>query len=369
MVLSVGQGKTEIPIRSLWLLLIYASDLLSGLRSTERESLMADSHDADLIGAIADVLVTEVEHRLRQQLSFHYRSTSADLTRVRGRIDHLRTGTAHLLDQGRIACVFDELTVNSPRNRFVAATLRRAARLVESKEISRRCAAASFTMQRLGVSPQTPSRPELSKDRLGHHDSHDRRMLDAAHLVNDMAVPFHEHGSRSITKLLRDEGKYRKLFEKAVKGYFTYTLRPHGWTVHNPELHWQHGGTGNDHGLLPAMKTDVVLLDPTKQRRIVIEVKFKDALVNNYADNTTIHSGFLYQLYAYLKSQAGPADDVADHAEGVLLFVVANGRDPVNAVSTIQGHPIRFLSVDMTGTPSDIRNRWDLCLAEAGTTT
>lgn len=72
-------------------------------------------------------------------------------------------------------------------------------------------------MHRLGVGAVEPARSDLSRDRLAHHDAVDRRMLDAAHLLRDMAVPFHAHGSVDLPALLDDAGKHRKLFEWAVR--------------------------------------------------------------------------------------------------------------------------------------------------------
>lgn len=380
MALTAGAGKTEIPIRSLWLLLIYSSDMLAQLQSSDRESLLAGNHDADLVGAIAEVLVNEVESRIRKRLTFHYHRTSRDLTRVRGRIDHLRTVTNRLMDQGRIACSYEELSVNSPRNRFVAATLLEASRIVSttgpdaasSRKLGQRCADAAFAMQRQGVDPQTqriwtkghppPSRAELSKDRLGHHDAQDRRMLDAAYLLHEMALPYHERGPRSVPRILRDEDRYRKLFEKAVRGYLRYTLEPLGWTVGSPQLRWRHQSENDAHELLPVMQTDIMLTNMTNTRRVVVETKFTDALTEHHG-KTTIKRDFIFQIYAYLRSQTGAGNAADDFAEGVLLFVTANGRSPIDRSVTIQGHRIRFLSVDLTDTPSAIRKRWSLCVA------
>ena len=105
---------------------------------------------------------------------------------------------------------------------------------------------------------------------------------------------------------------------------------------------------------MPVMKTDATLDDPASGRRVVIEAKFTDALVDRGV-KTTIATGYLYQLYAYLASQTGPGDDTLDAAEGVLLFVKTVDRDVFDGEVTIQGHRIRFLSVDLAGSPADIR--------------
>jgi 5-methylcytosine-specific restriction enzyme subunit McrC len=359
-VLTVGQGATRIPVRSLWLLLIYASDLLAQMRTEDRERILAGDRDNDLIDAIAEVLVIEVERRLRRQLTVHYRQREADLTRVRGRIDHLRTATHQLFDQGRIACRFDELSIDSPRNRFVADTLIYAA-TATGTALAHRCRTAAFRMHRLGVTARAPSRAELSKDRVGHHDSADRRMLDAAHLLRAMAVPAHQAGAVDLPVLIDDDRVHRTLFEAAVRGFLRHTLAGAGWDVRARQQRW----TAMDDGaatFLPIMRTDVTLDHQAGQRRIVVETKFTDALVDRDG-KTTIKTGYLYQLYAYLASQAGRGDPVCDSADGVLLFVKTDNRSVFTGEVTVQQHRLRFLSVDLTTSPDEIRARWLQCIA------
>lgn len=356
--LILGQGATHIPVSSLWLLLIYASNFVEQMCTEDREKILAGNRDSDLSDAIAEILVAEVELRLRRQLTMHYHQREADLTRVRGRIDHLRTAAQRLFDEGRIACRFDELSIDSPRNRFIADTLLYAA-AATSISVARRCRAAAFRMHRLGVSPRVPARAELSKDRVGHHDSADQRMLDAAHLLRAMAVPVHLSGSVNLPVLIDDDRVHRALFEAAVRGFFRHTLAPAGWDVRARQLRWT-DKDDNASAFMPIMKTDVTLENPAIQRRIVVEVKFTDALVDN-SGKTTIATGYLYQLYAYLASQSGHGIPLCDNAEGVLLFVKTTNRELFDEEVTISGHRIRFLSVDLSGTPAEIRRRWLEC--------
>lgn len=358
--LTIGEGATRIPVRSLWLLLIYASDLLARLRTRDREAILSGERDLDLLDAIAEVLVGEVELRLRQRLSAHYLTREADLTRVRGRIDHLGTAARQLMQQGRIACRFDDLSIDSPRNRFIAATLLYAAPQLYRSDLAQRCRRAAFRMHRMGVSASEPSRAELSTDRLGHHDSGDRRMIDAARLLRDMAVPAHLMGERGMPELRDESGIHRRLFEAAVRGFFRYSLSGHGWQVGARELHWVEA-QGSAAPFLPIMKTDVVLDHRATGRRIVIETKFTDGLIDRDG-KTTLKSGFMYQLYAYLASQTGHGNTLSDNAEGVLLFVKTDNRTAFDEETTIQGHRMRFLSVDLSQTPDQIRQRWRQCL-------
>lgn len=63
---------------------------------------------------------------------------------MRGRIDVLRTERHQLLSRGLVACRFDELSIDTPRNRFVRAALESIARIVSRKDLVHRCRALSM---------------------------------------------------------------------------------------------------------------------------------------------------------------------------------------------------------------------------------
>ena len=69
----------------------------------------------------------------------------------------------------------------------------------------------------------------------------------------------------------------------------------------------------------------------------------------------TLRSGYLYQMYAYLRSQDGRGDPMADHAEGLLLHPCVGPI--VDETVVIQGHSIRFATVDLAGSISTIRRQ------------
>ncbi|MGZ9083068.1 MAG: 5-methylcytosine restriction system specificity protein McrC, partial [Rhodoplanes sp.] len=77
----------------------------------------------DFPALVARLLCYAVDRRLRRNLSRGYQQKQAVLTRVKGRIDILDTYTGDLLSKGMIACRFEELTFDTPRNRLVRAAL------------------------------------------------------------------------------------------------------------------------------------------------------------------------------------------------------------------------------------------------------
>jgi 5-methylcytosine-specific restriction enzyme subunit McrC len=89
-------------------------------------------------------------------------------------------------------------------------------------------------------------------------------------------------------------------------------------------------------------------------RRIVIDTKFNSILTSGWYREASLRSGYLYQIYAYLRSQVGRGDLSSDAAEGILLHPsIGKG---VDESVVIQGHRIRFMTVDLTADTSAIRS-------------
>jgi 5-methylcytosine-specific restriction enzyme subunit McrC len=109
----------EIPLRNIWILFLYAADLVQLHGRFERH--VEEARDLpDLVGRL---MAHVVEERLRKNLSRGYRPRSAVLPRVRGRIEILATEAGQLMERGQISCRFEEHVMDTPRNRLVRAAL------------------------------------------------------------------------------------------------------------------------------------------------------------------------------------------------------------------------------------------------------
>ena len=113
------------------------------------------------------------------------------------------------------------------------------------------------------------------------------------------------------------------------------------------------------------MRTDVVLDDVATGRRIVIDTKFTSIVTSGWYREESLRSGYLYQIYAYLRSQVGRGDTLADTASGLLLHPAIGQM--VDETAVIQGHAIRFATVDLTASAADIRSQlMQLCMPANG---
>ncbi len=344
----------RIPVRNLWLLMLYASDLF---RQCGSAKVAVEESPDDIPDLVAEILTAIVERRLIRNLSFGYRLRQSVLSRVRGRIQILTTARHQLLERGVVACQFEELTVNTPRNRLVRAALDSLSRVVRDAALARRCRTLSASLKQIGVTDPKPERAELSLEHYGRNDACDEQMVAAARLAFDLSLPTEFSGSVNLPRLDRKIEWIRRLFEKGVAGFFGVVLAPLEWRVAaGRTLKWQIDAktTGIDR-ILPSMRADIVLENSRSCRRVIIDTKFNSILTQGWYRDATLRSGYVYQIYTYLKSQEDHSDSPSLTATGVLLHPSID--EALSESVVIQGHEIRFATVDLGAQPCDIRRQ------------
>lgn len=343
-----------IPVRNIWLLLLYASDLY---RQLGPSSVDLEENPDEIPDLVAEMLAYQVEKRLRRNLTHGFEARSAVISRVRGHIDMRFTDSRQLFDRGLVACRFEELTADTMENQFVRGALERIARLVQRTELSHRCRVLAGAFIRRGVKATLASTRGIRLDEVGRRGSNDARMLAAAKLAFDLALPTETAGSRKLASPARDIHWLRKLFERAVGGFYSVALADTHWRVWTGKTHawpiaWKTSGID---AIMPSMRTDVVLENQTAQRRIIIDTKFNAVLTRGWYKEKTLRSGYLYQIYSYLRSQEGQGDPLAEHARGMLLHPSVGEMLQESVV--LQGHELTFATVDLADSATAIRGQ------------
>ena len=149
------------------------------------------------------------------------------------------------------------------------------------------------------------------------------------------------------------------IFLKAFCNFFRFHLNPKNWKVMTGKpMNWKiNNATDGIKDILPSMKTDIILDNKNKSHRIIIDTKFTNIFHknSNWYREKSLKSGYIYQLYAYLRSQEGAGEELFDNSSGMLLHP-AIGED-INESATIQGHEMRFSTIDLTQSHEVIKNR------------
>ena len=337
----------RIPVRNIWLLMLYASELsrFGGIRNVTLEPDREDLPDL-----VARLLVRAVELRVKRNLTRGYRHRESTLKRVRGRIDVLRTEAQCLLDKGEIFCRFDELTIDTPRNRLIRAALELMTGLVRNRDLVQQCRFLSANLARAGVGGCRPSHADLARETIGRNDSSDRLVVALANLAFELSLPSEEAGPVPLPEPDREERWVRKLFEKAILGFARAELEPLGWRVRGAvRLNWHCSAFSEGiPALLPGMELDIVLDSPFCHCPLIIDTKFTSILGVDRFGTARFKSGYLYQMYAYLRSQPAWKD-----ASGLFIHPALDAKIEEHVV--VQGHRVTFATVDLSSSPEAIR--------------
>jgi len=285
----------SIPVKNLWLLMLYASDLY---RYEGNRCVNIEENPEELPELVAELLTNAVEKRLHWNLTYGYHFLESELNRVRGRVDFLSTERRQLLSKGKIACRFEELSVNTVRNRYVLSALNILIGLLKQTKTIQRCRSLVSTLKRLGVSDSNPSRNEIRKDTLGRNDNADLLMVSAAKLVHEMSIPTESEGRILLYNPIRDEVWVRKLYEKAIGGFYAFKLSRNSWNVElGKPLRWLiEAKTAAIENILPSMRTDIVLENSLEGRKIIIDTKFNSLLTPGCHRDETIRSIYSDQM-------------------------------------------------------------------------
>ncbi|HEX7381524.1 MAG TPA: 5-methylcytosine-specific restriction endonuclease system specificity protein McrC [Nevskiaceae bacterium] len=366
--MSAARGYVgPIPVQNIWWLMLYASELYRVDAGTALGgSEPAEADVADLVGRILNDCVTA---RLQRQLTPRFTYRAQVLRSVRGRIDVLRTVRRSLLQQGAVACRYPVLSVDTQTNRLVRAALAAIAELAPSPQVGDASRTLARRLLRAGVSAVPPTRTTRASNRMSRAGFGDRQMLAAARLALDLALPVEGAGRETQRIPDRTVEHIRHLFERAVGGFYRTVLEREGWTVRTGRrLDWpldRDALTPWLRAALPGMQTDIVLDAPGGQRRIVIDTKFNAIVTSTWHRAESLRNGYLYQIYAYLQTQVGRGDLLADRAEGLLLHPSTGAG--IDECIRIQGHRIRFATVDLAASGPAIRAQLLRAIASADT--
>ena len=113
-----------------------------------------------LVGVFADRLLTAV----RRGLPHRYRERQDDLLLLRGKLDIRRQISRHVGRPDRLACIFDELSANTPLNRVLKAAVVRLRSITLGSLNARKLAELSARFENVGESPD-PLREPVAVDR------------------------------------------------------------------------------------------------------------------------------------------------------------------------------------------------------------
>ncbi len=254
---------------------IPVADSEAALLTTQRKNLLEI-----LVRLFADTLFAAV----RRGLPHRYRLREDDLPLLRGKLDIRRQLARHSFRADRLACSFDELSVDTPLNRVLKAAVVRLASTTRSAANARKLAELAARFEFVGDS-SNPMRERVRLDRTN----------SAYHRLHELACRFLAGDWQSTTSGTT-EGiallfPMNDLFEEFIGRRMKVALAPRSVRLQDSGRY----ALVEEQRRLFALRPDIVV-----DGDIVIDTKWKD--LNPDEPNLGVDQADVYQMLAYARA-------------------------------------------------------------------
>jgi 5-methylcytosine-specific restriction enzyme subunit McrC len=285
---KIDSTSSEVADRSTLLRMLRVARMLPAYTAQGASHNLRHAH---LLDAFVQAFLNSVFAIVRGGLLRQYLHEEDDLKVVRGRIDLRRQLSINWNRQDRIACKFDELTVDNRWNRVLKLAITLVRPWIASMDLFRRCVELSVLFDEVRLVSASDA---LSYSLRSHRQaSRYRTAIEWAMAIIRLLAPSLRAGQHAAPALLYD---LNKLFESAIAVYLEgrlppgYALQAQAWGKPFGKLVDQPAST------FATLRPDLVL----RRRGEVIAIgDTKWKVPDAPSGYITPNPGDLYQMYAY----------------------------------------------------------------------
>lgn len=344
---QAAQVAAVIRVRNVFHMLAYAFSALTeqGYRAVATEEF---DNAAELCAAI---LERGVSLQLKRGLGQEYVSRSEARSSLRGKIEVTESVKSQALLRRQLVCSYDEFSVDTTMNRVIKATV---ALLVRS-DITR---ARKKSLKKLMVFFADVRDIDLHmvdwNMRFERNNRTYRMLMAVCWLVVKGLLQTQSDGSVRLMDFF-DEQRMSRLYEKFILEYYRRE-QPHlhasasfvDWALDD--------GFGDG---LPAMRSDITL--SARGRVLIVDAKYYASTMQSNFDKRTVHSGNLYQIFAYVKNKQAVLKRAGESVEvaGTLLYAATDEENQPAFTYRMSGNRITAMTLDLDQPFEAIRTQLD----------
>lgn len=336
-----------IRVRNLFHMLAYAFSALTeqGYRAVATEDF---DNAAELCAAI---LERGVSLQLKRGLGQEYVNRSEARSCLRGTIEVTESVKSQAIWRRQLVCSYDEFSVDTTMNRVIKATVA----LLVRADISR---VRKQSLKKLMVFFADVRDIDLHRvDWNMRYDRNNRtyRMLMAVcWLVVKGLLQTQSDGATRMMDFF-DEQRMCRLYEKFILEYFR---REHPRLRASASFVEWALDDGMSEGL-PAMRSDITL--SARGRVLIIDAKYYAATMQRNFDKRSVHSGNLYQIFAYVKNKQAALERAGESVEvsGMLLYAATDEEVQPDVTYRMSGNQIGVRTLDLDRPFEEIRAQLD----------
>lgn len=292
-----------IRIQNIYYMLSYAFQVLN-----EQGYKQVATEEFENVGELcSEILIKGVSLQIKRGLGKEYITKEEPLSFLRGKINITSSVKEQTMIKQQLVCNFDEFSVNSYMNRIIRTTMELLLRCDISRD--RKSRMRKLLVYFSEVEPLTVSRINWQVQYNRNNQTY-QMLISICYLIIKGLLQTTADGSTKLMDFL-DEQRMCRLYEKFILEYYRNEHPELKATA--SQIPWNLDDENSD--MLPVMQSDIMLEKGTKT--LVIDAKYYSHTTQTQYDVHTLHSGNLYQIYAYVKNlDKGQTGNVS----GMLLY-------------------------------------------------
>ena len=319
-----------IRVRNLVHMLAYA---FSALREQGYRAVATEDFDnaAELCAAI---LERGVSLQLKRGLGQEYVNRIEARSSLRGKIEVTESVKSQAILRRQLVCSYDEFSVDTTMNRIKKSLKKLMVFFADVREIDLHTVDWNMRYDR---------------------NNHPYRMLLAVcWLVVKGLLQTQSEGTARMMDFF-DEQRMSRLYEKFILEYYRKE-HPH-LKASASFIDWALDDGVSDG--LPTMRSDITL--SARGRVLIIDAKYYASTMQSNFDKRTMHSGNLYQIFAYVKNKQVDLERAGENAEvsGMLLYAATDEDIQPDATYRMSGNRISARTLDLDRPFEEIRAQLD----------
>lgn len=325
-------GDKGILIKNIYYMLSYA---FQSLRQSNFDNVAAEDFE-NIEDMFAAILGKGVASQLKQGLYREYILKEEELSVLRGKLEIQGTIKNKILNKQTLSCEYDELSENNLLNQILKTTMMILVRQKTVKQEHKVVLKKNLVFFD-NVNEIAPSQIRWDIIRYQKNNQSYRMLMNVCYLVLDGLLLSTDKGEMKLARFLDDRAMH-SLYEKFILEYFRYH---HPEYKANPDtIPWD-----IDDGViefLPTMVTDITLKYGGKT--LIIDAKYYAHTMQSQFDVQSIHSGNLYQVFAYVKNLD---KDNTGNVAGMLLYAKTQEQITPNNKYSMGGNTIWVKTLDL----------------------
>lgn len=321
-----------ILIKNIYYMLTYA---FQSLRQSNYDLVAAEEFE-NIHDMFAVILGKGVASQLKQGLYREYILQEEELSVLRGKLNIQGTIRNKIQHKQKLSCEYDELSENNLLNQILKTTMQVLVRQKTVKQEHKVVLKKNLVFFD-NVDEIEPGQIKWDKIRYQKNNQSYRMLMNVCYLVISGLILSTEKGEVTLATFL-DNRAMHSLYEKFILEYYRYH---HPEYKANPDtIPWD-----IDDGMiefLPAMVTDITLKHGG--RTLIIDAKYYAHTMQSQYDIQSIHSGNLYQVFAYVKNLD---KDNTGNVAGMLLYAKTQEQITPNNKYSMGGNTIWVKTLDL----------------------